>query len=139
MSGADDAPVIIAVDPGRDKCGVAVVTEDGQVRLLRIVNRPDLPAVVADLASRDAPAALLVGDGTGSGEIVAALEALALPVAPRVVSERETTLRARGRYFEDNPPRGWRALIPRGLLLPPRAVDDYAALVIAEDWLRGGS
>lgn len=139
MSGADDTPVIIAVDPGRDKCGLAVVTEDGRVRLLRIVDRPDLPAVVADLVSRDAPAALLVGDGTGSADVVAALEALALPVAPRLVSERDTTLRARGRYFEDNPPRGWRALIPRGLLLPPRAVDDYAALVIAEDWLRGAA
>lgn len=137
MSGADDLPVIIAVDPGRDKCGVAVVTEGGDVRLLRIVNRDDLPALVTQLVHGAPLTALLVGDGTASRDIIASLRVLDLPVAPRVVSERDTTLRARERYFRDNPPRGWRALVPRGLLLPPRAVDDYAALVIAEDWLRG--
>jgi len=54
-----------------------------------------------------------------------------------LVDERETTLLARARYFADHPPRGWRRLVPRGMLLPPRPIDDYAALLIAERYLKG--
>jgi RNase H-fold protein (predicted Holliday junction resolvase) len=53
-----------------------------------------------------------------------------------LVDERETTLRARARFFVDHPPRGWRRLVPRGMLLPDRPIDDYAALLIAERHLR---
>jgi hypothetical protein len=51
------------------------------------------------------------------------------------VDERETTLRARALYFADHPPRGWRRLIPLGLQLPPRPIDDYAAILIARRFL----
>jgi hypothetical protein len=52
-----------------------------------------------------------------------------------VVDERETTLRARARYFQAHPPRGWKRLVPRGMLLPPCPIDDFAALLIAERFL----
>jgi len=49
-----------------------------------------------------------------------------------MVSEELTSRLARERYWEDNPPRGLARLIPLGLRVPPRPVDDYAALIIAE-------
>ena len=49
-----------------------------------------------------------------------------------MVDERATTLLARRRYFDANPPRGWKRLVPRGMLLPPRPIDDFAAVLIAE-------
>ena len=64
----------------------------------------------------------------------AAVRAAGLPFA--LVDERETTLQARARFFIDHPPRGWRRLMPRGMLLPDRPIDDYAALLIAERYLR---
>jgi hypothetical protein len=36
-----------------------------------------------------------------------------------------------------HPPRGWRRFVPRGMLLPPRPIDDFAALLIAERLLAG--
>jgi RNase H-fold protein (predicted Holliday junction resolvase) len=51
------------------------------------------------------------------------------------VDERETTLRARSLYFADHPPRGWRRLIPLGMQMPPRPIDDYAAVLIARRYL----
>jgi hypothetical protein len=53
------------------------------------------------------------------------------------VPERDTTRRARERYFADHPPRGWRRLIPLSLQTPSVPIDDYAAWIIAEQFLAG--
>ena len=135
MTTEERDPVILAVDPGSEKCGMAVLTLAGQVAALRVLARSELPAAVGQVASHHTLAALLVGDRTASAEVLAQLQGLGLDTTPQPVPEHNTTLRARERYFVDNPPRGWRRLIPRGMLLPPRPVDDYAALVMAEDWL----
>ena len=73
--------------------------------------------------------------GTNAAVVGAVLDRLGLPYT--LVDEYETTLRARARYFADHPPRGWKRLVPRGMLLPERPVDDYAALLIAERYLEG--
>jgi RNase H-fold protein (predicted Holliday junction resolvase) len=80
---------------------------------------------------------IVVGRGTNAAVVAQAVEPLGLPI--RFVDEYETTLRARARYFHDHPPRGWRRLVPRGMLLPDRPVDDYAALLIAERYLQAPS
>jgi RNase H-fold protein (predicted Holliday junction resolvase) len=53
------------------------------------------------------------------------------------VNERNTSLEARRRYYEDHPPRGLLRLIPRGLLVPKAQLDGYAALLIIERYLSG--
>jgi RNase H-fold protein (predicted Holliday junction resolvase) len=75
-----------------------------------------------------------IGHGTNAGVVSAVVKDAGLPFA--LVDERETTLRARARFFADHPPRGWRRIVPRGMLLPDRPIDDYAALLIAERYLR---
>jgi len=127
--------VVLAVDPGSAKCGLAVVGLDGETRELEVVQRDQLAQALADLVDEFEVRALLVGDRTGSRDVVAQIASLYPDLTVQTAPEHETTLRARDRYFKDHPPRGWRRLVPRGMLLPPRAVDDYAALVIAEDWL----
>ncbi|MGA3038438.1 MAG: pre-16S rRNA-processing nuclease YqgF [Vulcanimicrobiaceae bacterium] len=73
---------------------------------------------------------IALGSGTHAPPVAAQLARHGLPV--HVVDEYETTLRARARYFMDHPPRGWKRWVPRGMLLPPVPIDDYAALLIAE-------
>lgn len=80
------------------------------------------------------PVEILVGGSTGSREVVAELQA-ALERRVRVVDESHTTERARMRYFQDHPPRGLWRLIPLGLRVPPVPWDDYAAVVMVEDYL----
>jgi len=53
-------------------------------------------------------------------------------LAARVVPEAGTTLAARDRYWELEPARGWRRLLPKGLRLPPRDVDDVVAQILLE-------
>ena len=54
----------------------------------------------------------------------------------RIGDERNTTYEARDRYFADHPPCGLWRLVPLGMQSPPCPVDDYAAQLIGERYLR---
>jgi len=128
---------ILAVDPGTRKVGYAVLAHDGTVLVQGIAANEGLEVRFVELAAEHALAAVALGHGTNVRPVRLALEGLGLPIA--LVDERETTLRARELYFEDHPPRGWRRLIPRSLQLPPRPIDDYAAILIGRRYLDSGS
>lgn len=125
---------VLGIDPGTRKCGYAVVKQAGaRAAELGIVTPDELGATLARLVQTYAIDVAAVGRGTNAPAISAAVREAGLRAA--LVDERETTLLARQRFFADHPPRGWRRLIPRGMLLPDRAIDDYAALLIAERYL----
>jgi RNase H-fold protein (predicted Holliday junction resolvase) len=128
--------VILGLDPGTRKCGYALV-EPGiaKPRELGIAPLADLEAVLSEVVRRTPLERVALGRGTNAAVVGAVLDRLGLPYT--LVDEYETTLRARARYFADHPPRGWKRLVPRGMLLPERPVDDYAALLIAERYLEG--
>lgn len=128
---------ILAIDPGTRKVGYAVLAADGSVLAQGIAANDDLAARAADLATEHTPVAIALGRGTNVAPVRAALVALGLPIG--LVDERETTLKARALYFAEHPPRGWRRLIPRSLQLPPRPIDDYAAILIGRRYLVSGS
>lgn len=127
MSGA-----VLGVDPGSVKAGYALVAPDGSILRAGIVEVGALPGTVASLAAEHPVVCLAIGRGTRSGAVAAALKNLQLPVV--LVDEFETTLKARELYFKEHPPRGWRRLIPVGMQLPPRPIDDYAAVLIARTY-----
>ncbi len=126
--------VVLAVDPGRDKCGLAVA-EPGQVLHREVVGRAHLAARARELAERYRVQVVVLGDATTSRAVGEELAALHLPV--QTVPEAGTTREARRRYFQEHPPRGLARLLPPGLRVPPRPVDDYAAVLLAERFLRG--
>jgi len=126
--------VVAAVDPGRRKCGLAVVCSERGILFRQIVVREDLAEAARRMAQEYSPTEILVGGSTGSRQVVAQLQA-ALDREMRVVDESHTTERARVRYFLDHPPRGLWRLVPLGLRVPPAPWDDYAAVVMAEDFL----
>ena len=123
---------VLAVDPGREKCGVAVCGPEGVVAR-KVVPLPELAPLVRRWVDTYRVEIALVGDQTGSKHVFDLLADLPVPV--RAARERDTTLRARRRYFREHPPRGWRRLLPLSLQLPPEPYDDYAAVVLAEAYL----
>jgi RNase H-fold protein (predicted Holliday junction resolvase) len=126
---------LIGIDPGRTKCGVATVYEDGERIELRVVPTADMSAYLAGEAAAGDIARVCIGHATTSNAVVSMCRA-ALPDVPiAVVDESRTTLEARRRYYEDHPPRGLARLIPRGLLVPDAPLDGYAALLIVERFL----
>lgn len=126
-------PPVVAVDPGRGKCGLAVVFRSGEVPEQCVVPREKLVDALVDMVKRHQASAVVVGDRTGSSDACREI-ARVLPCPVVTAPEHETTLRARDRFFLDHPPKGWRSLVPRGLLTPPRPVDDYAAILLGEAW-----
>lgn len=126
--------VVLAVDPGRRKCGLAVVSAERGVLHRRVAPREELAMAVRELAASYGPAEVLVGDSTGSREVAVELRR-ELDREVRVVDERHTTERARRRYYQDHPPKGLWRLVPLGLQVPNEPYDDYAAVVMAEDFL----
>ena len=123
---------VLAVDPGIEKCGVAVCGPEGVVAR-RVIDAGRLRDLAREWIKAYTVECAVVGDGTGSKHAFDILTTLDVPV--RLVSERGSTLAARLRYFRDHPPRGWRRLLPMSLQVPPEPYDDYAAEVLGERYL----
>lgn len=125
---------ILSIDPGREKCGLAVVTES-DVLLRAVYPRDTVVRIAKDLAAQYSVDAIVIGNGTASSKLVDELRASLSSIPLRLVDESGTTLRARFKFFEENPPRGFLRFMPRGLLIPPRPYDDYVAQILAEKYL----
>jgi len=124
---------VLGIDPGSAKAGYALVDAGGRVLQSGIEPVATLAEKLHELTVERPVGLLAIGRGTGAKQIAAALDGLGLPVV--FVDEYETSRRARELYFADHPPRGWRRLIPLGLQLPGRPIDDYAAVLIARKYL----
>lgn len=120
------------MDPGRDKCGMAVCGPEG-VLVHRVVGIGDLERVSRQWMEFYRVEAIIVGNQTGSKQTFDILGRLGLAIEG--VPERNSTLLARKRYFRDHPPGGWRRLLPISLQVPPEPYDDYAAVILAEAYL----
>ena len=68
---------IMAVDPGRDKCGLAVIDGQGKVLWRQVIETGDLEKMAQERSGEFAPACLILGNGTTSkaarGRLQAAL------------------------------------------------------------------
>ena len=123
---------VLAIDPGREKCGVAVLASDGRVRVQEVVATAALDAAVGALIRAYEPN-VIMGNGTTSADAKKRVEALGVSVT--LVDEYRTTDTAKCAYWEAHPPRGWRRLMPRGMLVPPVPVDDFVAVILAQRFL----
>lgn len=130
---------IVAVDPGRQKCGVAVLSTGGEVLARRVVARHELTSLLRRWLLEFSPAALVLGDRTGSAQFVDEIKAAGLDRKLEVylVDEHLSTLEARRRYFAERPPRGLRRLIPLSMQVPPEPYDDWVAVILGERYLQG--
>lgn len=128
----DDRP-ILAIDPGRGKCGLAVVAHPDHILELAVAPRSELISRVRDILHRFPVETVVMGDRTGSREASRELREGGV-TSIVTVPEHETTMKARARYFRDHPARGFMRLLPTGLRTPPRPVDDYAAVLLAEEY-----
>ena len=131
-------PPILAIDPGRDKCGLAVLNHEKSVFWHSVVSVPELFPVALQMTRRYGIRTVVLGNQTCSGEVRRMLQPLLEQKLVQEiinVDERGSTEMARARYWQAFPPSGWRRFIPRGLLVPPCAIDDFAAIILGERFL----
>ncbi len=127
---------LLGFDPGRDKCGIAVVGDNAQLLFHQVLPSEGVLAELPGLCDRFGVERVILGNQTTSkqwqGQLKAALPE-SLPIA--LVDERNSTLEARDRYWQMFPPKGLQRLIPQGLRIPPRPVDDIVAILLIERYL----
>jgi RNase H-fold protein (predicted Holliday junction resolvase) len=130
----NDDLYILGIDPGRVKCGLAVLHKNSmQVMLREIAPRAQVLFVAQRICRTFRIDSIALGSGTEATS--AGQEMANIGPAVLLVNEYGSTLAARARYFEAKPPRGWKRFIPRGLLVPNEPIDDWAAVIIAERFL----
>lgn len=133
---------VLAIDPGRDKCGVAVVVADvvGEINVLerRIVPRAQIGEMLPALLQHNVQR-IVLGHATTSVTLKAELLRRAPDVDIVTVDETGSTLEARELYWQEHRPRGWRRLVPLSLQVPPEPVDDFAAVVLARRFFNSSS
>lgn len=132
----ESQPVVLAIDPGRSKCGIAVVGQNLEVSFCRLLETESVLEEILQLYKKYHPVAVAVGDGTSCNTLYRRLTEELPGVSIEKVDERNTTEQARERYLAQNSPRGWQRLLPRCLRTPDRPCDDIAAVILAERyWL----
>ena len=122
--------MIMAIDPGRGKCGIAVIDKSREAKFHRIIETSEFTAIISELISNFDIEIIILGSGTSSKDAKNKITAISdLPV--KVVDEHHTTEEARKLYWKRNPPSGWRKIIPTSMQVPPVPVDDLAAEILA--------
>lgn len=127
---------VFAIDPGTAKCGIALVHRDanGKLKMIwhEVIETADLTYKLHEAYAIAQFQLVIVGGGTNSQPIVHCIRDHMPSMGMLVVDERDTTLEARAQYWENNPRRGWRRIVPATLQTPPEPYDDYAAYILAE-------
>ena len=126
---------ILAIDPGREKTGIAIL-KNSDVLEHKIINSDELVQIIKSLLEKYIIKTIVMGNGTSSKKKYDLLKQEFIDRDIVLINEYRTTDEARKLYFQENPPKGWKKLIPLGMQVPPVPVDDYAAIVIGRKYLK---
>ena len=127
----------LGVDPGRSKTGLALVDGAGKILKLHIVDSQNIDKEIVEFIKNSCPVQIVLGNGTNSSNIGEAVQKVLPNVEIAVVEEAHSTEEARTLYWQENPPQGWRKLIPLGMLVPDVPLDAYAAVILVRRFLEG--
>jgi len=129
--------ILVSIDPGKEKCGLAVVSSDLRVHFRKVI----VTSLVADELNQVLetyhPQKIIIGSGTFSKKVRGFIKSIHEEIPREVVDEKHSTEQARFKYFKENPPRGLWRLLPVTLQVPRQPYDDYAAIVLAEKYFSG--
>jgi RNase H-fold protein (predicted Holliday junction resolvase) len=128
--------MILGFDPGRDKCGIAVMGLDRKLYYHQVVPASEAIATIQTLRQRFPISLMVMGDQTTAKRWQQQIiQELPEPLSVVMVDERYTSLEARDRYWQMYPPQGFSQLIPQGMRQPPRPIDDIVAILLLERYL----
>ena len=127
----------LGIDPGRSKTGLALVDGAGKILKLHIADSQNIDKEIVEFIQKSCPVQIVLGNGTNSSNIGEAVQRVLPNVEIAVVEEAHSTEEARNLYWQENPPQGWRKLMPLGMLVPDVPLDAYAAVILVRRFLEG--
>ena len=126
---------VLSIDPGKYKCGLVLAEISEQKVYQAIVLKSEiLKDYVKDLNNVEDISKIIIGNGTYSSEIKKILDFLKKEII--TFEEKNTTYRAKDRYFELFPISGLKFLIPREIFIIKKNLDAISALIILEDYCK---
>ncbi len=126
---------LISIDPGHKKCGILLAdVKSRDVIDARISNLENFSDLVCLWNEKYHIEKIIIGDGTNCKYLEAKLKEKKINNI-FFIDERESTLRARFRYWEIWPPNFIFRFVPKELLFPPENLDAIVALILLEDFL----
>ena len=124
----------ISIDPGKCKCGLVLVDINKKtVDQAIVLNTEFLPDYIKTLKSLEKISKVIIGNGTTSKENIEKLKFISDDLI--IFEEKNTTYRAKKRFFELFPIRGLKILLPKELYIMNKNLDAISALIIVEDYL----
>lgn len=127
--------IILGIDPGRSKTGLALVDTAGKILDYKVVLMTDFPGELQEFTAGYTISRCILGNGTTSDSMAKTLQKL-LAVDITVVEEAHSTEEARKLYWELNPPQGLRKLLPTGMQVPPVNLDGLAAVILVKRYVQ---
>jgi len=128
-------PRVITIDPGKSKCGL-VLAEISEKKVYEaiILKSELLENHVRNLVATEDISQIVIGNGTTSREIREKLYFFKKEII--TFEEKNTTYRAKARYFEIFPISGLKFLMPREVFIFNKNLDAISALIILEDFCK---
>ena len=126
---------VVIIDPGKSKCGL-VLAEISEKKVYKaiILKSELLESYLRNLITAEDIEQIIIGNGTTSREIREKLHFFKKEII--TFEEKNTTYRAKARYFELFPITGLKFLIPREIFILNKNLDAISALIILEDYCK---
>ena len=126
---------VVTIDPGKSKCGL-VLAEISEKKVYKaiILKSELLENYLRNLITAEDIEQIIIGNGTTSREIREKLHFFKKEII--TFEEKNTTYRAKARYFELFPISGLKFLIPREIFILNKNLDAISALIILEDYCK---
>ena len=128
--------ILLSIDPGNKKCGLLLADiKSGNVIEAGICTVKSFSYIVSLWNSTYLIDKVLIGNGTNSKFLEQQLKQKDINNL-NFINEKNSTLRARFRFWEIWPPNYLIRWLPRGIILPPDNLDAVVALILIEDFLQ---
>ena len=126
---------VITIDPGKSKCGL-VLAEISEKKVYKaiILKSELIENYVRKLITSEDISQIIIGNGTTSKNIKEKLDFFKKELI--TFEEKNTTFRAKARYFELFPISGLKFLLPKEVFIMNKNLDAISALIILEDFCK---
>ena len=126
---------LISIDPGKFKCGL-VLAEISEKKVYEaiILKSGLIENYVRNLIAAEDISQIIIGNGTTSKEIKEKLIFFKKEII--TFEEKNTTYRAKARYFQLFPISGLKFFLPREVFILNKNLDAISALIILEDYCK---
>jgi RNase H-fold protein (predicted Holliday junction resolvase) len=128
--------MLLGFDPGKHRCGLAIMGVDRTLHYHQVIQADQVVATVQSLRQQFPISLVIMGDQTTAQNWKQTLTTgMPDPLRIVLVDERYSSLEARSRYWQMFPARGLYRLVPQGMRVPPRSLDDIVAILLIERYL----